>query len=85
MRIVAAIAGILVALPPLLFFWIGTQTFIRPQERALALGVTIGTGALLLSSVALLFTPSVQRLQGILILAVLVTLLAIVVRHKVLK
>ena len=56
MRFVAAIAGILVSVPPLIFFRIGTRTFVRPPERALAIAVTIEAGALLLLSLALLLT-----------------------------
>jgi uncharacterized membrane protein len=73
MRFVAAIAGIVVSVLPLIFFWIGAQTFIRPHERALAVGATLETGALLLMSIALFFTPSVQRLQGILLITTIGT------------
>jgi len=72
MRLIAAIAGILTAVPPLVFFWIGTQTFLRPLERALSLVVTTETAALLLVSVAMLVTPSVQPLQAILLAATVI-------------
>lgn len=85
MRFVAAIAGILVSVPPLIFFWIGTQTFLRPLEKALALVVTVETGALLLLSVALLFTPSVQRLQGILLIVTVAAIVAILMANRWLK
>ena len=84
MRFFAALAGVLVAVPPLIF-WIGAQTFIRPLEKALALGVTIVTGALLLASAALLFTPSVQRLQGVLLVATVTTLVAVVMGRRLLE
>ena len=84
MRFVAAIIGILVSLPPLIFFWIGTQTFLRPLERLLAALVTAEAGALLILSAALLFTPSVQRLQAILLIATIVTVsLTLVVNRLV--
>jgi len=69
MRFVVAVAGILVSVPPLLFFGIGTQTFIRSSEKALAVGVTALSCALLTFSVMLLFTASVQRFQVILLIA----------------
>ena len=84
MRFVAAIIGILVSLPPLIFFWIGTQTFLRPLERLLAALVTAEAGALLILSAALLFRPSVQRLQAILLIATIVTVsLTLVVNRLV--
>ncbi len=85
MRFVAAIVGIVVSIPPLLFFWIGTRTFIRPLKKALAVVVTAETGALLVLSVALLFTPSVQRFQGILLIAAVGTVAFIVVANRFLR
>lgn len=85
MRFVAAIAGVLVSVPPLIFFWIGTRTFVRPPERALAIAVTIEAGALLLLSLALLFTPSLQRLQGILLLATIATIAIILAANRLLR
>jgi hypothetical protein len=85
MRFVAAIAGVLVSVPPLIFFWISTRTFVRPPERALAIAVTIEAGALLLLSLALLFTPSLQRLQGILLLATIATIAIILAANRLLR
>jgi hypothetical protein len=85
MRFVAAIAGIVVSVPPLLFFWIGTQTFLRPLERALAFAMTLETGALLVLSVALLFTPSVQRIQVILLIVTVATVALILAAIRVLR
>lgn len=85
MRFIAAIAGILLSLPPLIFFWIGAQTFIRKGERLLATGVAIETFALLAASVALLFTPAVQRVQVLLLLMTVVTLIAVLVGLRLLK
>jgi hypothetical protein len=85
LRFVTALAGILVSVPPVIFFWIGTQTFIRPLERVLALVVTIEAGALLLLSVTLIFTPSVQRAQIFLLLATGTTVIAIVVADRLLR
>jgi hypothetical protein len=72
-RFVLAIAGILVSVPPLIFFWIGTQTFARHSEKLLALVMTAETGALLVLSILLFFTPPVQRLQLVLLIATIVT------------
>ena len=82
MRVVAAIAGILVGLPTLIFFWIGTQTFVRPLEKALAYAVTFETGALLLLSLMLLFTASVQRPQAVLLGTSVVTIAVILIAHR---
>jgi hypothetical protein len=84
-RFVTALAGIIVYIPPAIFFWIGTQTFIRPLERVLALVVTLKAGALLLLSVALIFTPFVQRAQAFLLLATGTTVIAILVAHRLLR
>ena len=73
MRLVAAIAGILVSIPPLLFAWVGTQTFIRPRERKVAAVVTAQTGALLLMSLGLLLSPYVQIPQAILLVVTVAT------------
>jgi hypothetical protein len=85
MRFVAAIAGIILSIPLLIFFWIGTQTFMRSSERALAMAVTLETAALLALSVALLFTPSVQRVQAVLVLATLVTIALIMAGYRLLR
>ena len=77
MRFIAAIAGILLSLPPLIFFWIGAQTFIKTGERLLATAIAIETFALLALSIALLFTPAVQRVQILLLLATVATLVAV--------
>ena len=85
MRFVAAIAGVILSVPPLIFFWIGTQTFIRLSERVLAIAMTIETGALLILSAALLFTPAVQRLQTLLLLSTLVTIVLILAGYRLLR
>ena len=85
MRFVAAIAGILLSLPPLIFFWIGAQTFLRPLERALAVAVSLETGALLLVSIALLFTPSVQRIQLVLLIATIATVALVLLAYRLLR
>ena len=85
MRSVAAIAGVILSVPPLIFFWIGTQTFTRLSERVLAIAMTIETGALLILSVALLFTPAVQRLQTLLLLSTLVTIVLILAGYRLLR
>ena len=82
MRFVAAIAGVLVSVPPLIFFWVGTQTFLRTLERGLAFAMVIATCALLGLSVALLFTPSVQRLQGVLLIATIAAVTIILIMHR---
>jgi hypothetical protein len=74
MRAVLAVLGILLSTPALLFFWIGTQTFIRLRERVLANVLTLATGLLLGLSVALIFNPAVQRVQIILLAATIVML-----------
>lgn len=85
MRFVAAIAGIVLSVPSLIFFWIGTQTFVRLSERALAIAMTLETGALLGLSVALLFTPAVQRVQTLLLLSTLVTVVLILAGYRLLR
>ena len=85
MRLIAAIAGILISIPPLIFFWIGAQTFIRPTEKALATFVTIETAALLIVSAALLFTPAVQRLQLGLLLATIATVALILMADRLFR
>ena len=85
MRFVAAITGIVVSVPPLVFFWIGTQTFLRSSEKLLALAVTLETAALLALSVALLFTPAVQRLQVVVLLATLVTVALIFAGYRLIR
>ena len=85
MRFVAAIAGVVLSVPPLIFFWIGTQTFLRPAEKLLAVAVTIETAALLALSVALLFTPAVQRVQAVLLLATFVTVALIFAGYRLLR
>ncbi len=76
-RALMAIAGILLSGPTLIFFWIGTQTFTRIHERLLAVALTIAAGALLALSLGLIFTPTAQRLQSVL-LGTTLFLLAIV-------
>jgi hypothetical protein len=85
MRFVAAILGILVSIPPLLFFWIGAQTFIRPGERALAVAVTFETGALLALSIALLCTSSVERIQLVILIATIATVGVVAIWARVSK
>ena len=85
MRFIAAIAGVILSVPPLIFFWIGTQTFTRLSERVLAIAMTIETGALLILSVALLFTPAVQRLQTLLLLSTPVTIVLILAGYRLLR
>lgn len=85
MRFVTGLVGLAVSIPPLIFFWIGTKTFIRPWEKALAFVVTAETGALLLVSIALLFTPTLQRLQGTLLIASVLTVAAIVMAYRLIK
>jgi hypothetical protein len=77
MRALAAIAGILLSGPTLLFFWIGAQTFIRPHERILAIAMTIEAGALLALSIGLVFTPALQRIQAVLLGTTLLSLVII--------
>ena len=85
MRFVAAIAGLILSVPPLVFFWVGTQTFMRSSERALAMAMTLEAAALLALSVALLFTPSVQRIQVLLLLVTLVTIALIFAGYRLLR
>ncbi|MCP3731294.1 hypothetical protein M9978_12735 [Sphingomonas sp. MG17] len=67
MQFLAAIIGMLVSVPPLIFFWIGTGTFVRPSERRLAVIVTLVSAALLALSAVLFFTRAVQAVQGTLL------------------
>ena len=85
MRFLVAILGILVSIPPLIFFWIGSQTFVRGSERALAVAITLETAALLAFSIALFFTPSVLRIQVILLAVTIVTVAAVLGAHGLLK
>jgi hypothetical protein len=85
MRFVAALAGVLVSVPPLIFFWIGTQTFTRDVERALAYVMTIESAALLVLSIALFFTPSVQRIQLILLIITIGSFAAVLGANRRLK
>jgi hypothetical protein len=85
LRFVLAIVGVLVSVPLLVFFWIGTQTFVRQLERLLAFLVTIETGALLVLSIALLFTPSVQRLQAAFLIASIATVAAILIAYRLFR
>ena len=78
MRALLVIAGIVLSVPSLIFFWIGTQTFIRSHERLLAVALTLETGALLALSIALIFSPSVQRAQSLLLLATLASLAIVI-------
>lgn len=75
MRAILAALGILISAPLMLFFWIGTQTFVREHEHLLAVAMTLLTGLLLALSITLIFSASVQRIQAIL-LAVTVAMLA---------
>ena len=78
MRFLMAVAGVLLSVPPLIFFWIGSQTFVRPLEKGLAMAVTLETGALLVLSIALFATPSVQRIQTLLLAATAVTVAIVI-------
>ena len=82
MRFVAAIAGIAIALPALIFFWIGAQTFIRQSEKTLAIVLVAETCALLLLSLALPFVPSVQRLQAVLLALAVASIAAILAAYR---
>jgi hypothetical protein len=84
-RFVLALAGILVSVPPLFFFWIGSQRFIRRLKRALAIAVTLETGVLLLLSLALLFTPAVARSQAILLISTVATIAVILLAYRLLR
>ena len=75
MRAILAALGILISAPVLLFFWVGTQTFVREHERLLAVAMTFLAGLLLVCSITLIFSASVQRIQSLL-LAVTVAILA---------
>lgn len=77
MRIVMAIAGILLSTPALIFFWIGSQTFLRTHERLLAVALTVETAALLALSIGLLFTSSLLRIQAVLLGLTLVSIIAV--------
>lgn len=85
MRLALAFVGVVVSVPPLIFFWIGSQTFVRQLERLLAIFVTVETGALLVLSITLLFAPSVQRLQAILLIATIGTVAAILIGYRLLR
>ena len=85
MRLVAAVAGFVLSVPPLIFFWIGSQTFLRFWEKALAMAVTVETAALLALSVALFFTPTVHRIQALLLVATFVTVVFILAGYHLLK
>ncbi len=74
MRWLLALTGLLIGMPAFLFFWIGSQTFIKPHERILATVISVETAALIALSVALLFTAGVQRAQGLLLTLVIVSL-----------
>jgi hypothetical protein len=77
MRFIAAIAGTLVSILPLIFFWVGSSTFIRPAEQLLARVMVGLSGGLLIASLALFFTPVVQRVQAFLLAATIVAVAAI--------
>jgi hypothetical protein len=85
MRFVASIVGIVMSVLPLIFFWVGAQTFVRPLERGLAYGMVIGTGSLLALSIALLFTPFVQRIQFILLVATIAAVAIILTADRLFK
>lgn len=77
MRAILATLDVLVGAPILLFLWIGTQTFVREHERLLAIAMSALTVGLLVLSLALFFTASVQRIQSV-VLAITVFLLAVI-------
>lgn len=68
-RISLVAAGLVVSVPTLLFFWVGSRTFIRARERWLAVAMAAGAGLLLVLSIGLIFDASVQRVQLILLVA----------------
>jgi hypothetical protein len=76
MRAVLVVLGILLSVPALLFFWVGTRTFIRLHERLLANVLTLAMGLLLALSVVLIFNPAVQRVQ-IILLATTIAMLVV--------
>jgi hypothetical protein len=76
LRWLLALMGLLIGTPAFLFFWIGSQTFVKSHERFLAMAISVETAALLAFSVTLLFTAGVQRAQALL-LALVVASLAI--------
>jgi len=76
-RAVTIIAGLLLAMPTLLFFWIGAQTFIRPLERMLAVTLATQAAALLALSLILVFTPVAQRMQAVLLGTTTLSLLGV--------
>jgi len=82
MRFFAAILGVLVSILPLIFFWVGAQTFLRPLERGLAIAMFLASGALLLLSIALLVTPSVQRLQAMMLVITFGAVAAIFIAYQ---
>jgi hypothetical protein len=83
MRAILAVLGILLSAPALLFFWVGTQTFIRLSERLLANVLALATGLLLGLSVVLIFNPAVQRVQIILLAATIAMLAGMFMLFKV--
>ena len=85
MRALAAIAGIILSGPTLLFFWIGAQTFIRAHERILAVALAIEAAALLALSIGLLFTPAVQRIQAVLLGTTLLSLAVVFAIYRASK
>jgi hypothetical protein len=85
MRFVAAFAGVVIGIFPLIFFWVGAQTFVRPLERALAFAMVVETGALILLSLALFFTPAVQRIQAIILVATIVSTALILITYRMLR
>ena len=62
-RYLISVAGIFVSLPIIVFFGIGSSTFIRADEKAFAsLMLLLGVAVLALSLVSL-FNPSAARLN----------------------
>jgi hypothetical protein len=63
MRFIAALAGLIVALPVTLFFWIGSQTFTRPAEHVFAVMITYEGAALIALSIGSLLVSKLRYLQ----------------------
>jgi hypothetical protein len=79
MRFIAAIVGILVSLPTFALSMFGTHAFVSLTERAWAMAVALEAGALFFVSALLIFTSSIQRLQGALLIVTVVTIALILV------
>lgn len=71
MRHLIAIAGILISLPIMAFFGVGSSTFIRPGEKTFAqLMLLLGIG-LFAVSIAAMFMPSLARFNLVALAAAL--------------